>query len=251
MPARYVAAIDQGTASSRCLVFDRRARIVSVAQKEHHHYFPRPGWVEHDPEEILSNVLEVVTEALATAELEPADLGALGIANQRETTVLWDRDTGSPVHNAINWEDTRTDQLCRELSRDGGQERFREKTGLPIATYFSGPKVRWLLDQVPGLRERAEAGEVLFGTIDSWLIWNLCGRHVTDVTNASRTMLMNLQTLRVGRRAARRVRRAPRDAPRDPPLVGDLRRGRRAAGRCAGRLAARRSARRASRPDLL
>ncbi len=194
MPARYVAAIDQGTASSRCLVFDRRARIVSVAQKEHHHYFPRPGWVEHDPEEILSNVLEVVTEALATAELEPSDLGALGIANQRETTVLWDRDTGSPVHNAINWEDTRTDQLCRELSRDGGQERFREKTGLPIATYFSGPKVRWLLDQVPGLRERAEAGEVLFGTIDSWLIWNLCGRHVTDVTNASRTMLMNLHS---------------------------------------------------------
>ncbi len=194
MPARYVAAIDQGTASSRCLVFDRRARIVSVAQKEHHHYFPRPGWVEHDPEEIWTNVLEVVTEAVATAELEPSDLSALGIANQRETAVLWDRRTGTPVHNAINWEDTRTDQLCRELSRHGGQERFREKTGLPIATYFSGPKVRWLLDQVPGLRERGEEGEVLFGTIDSWLIWNLCGRHVTDVTNASRTMLMDLHT---------------------------------------------------------
>jgi glycerol kinase len=191
---RYVAAIDQGTASSRCLVFDRRARIVSVAQKEHRHYFPRPGWVEHDPEEIWRNVLEVVTEALATAELSPSDLSALGIANQRETTVLWDRRTGTPVHNAINWEDTRTDQLCRELSRDGGQERFREKTGLPIATYFSGPKVRWLLDRVPGLRERAEEGEIVFGTIDSWLIWNLCGRHVTDVTNASRTMLMNLRT---------------------------------------------------------
>ncbi len=194
MPARYVAAIDQGTASSRCLVFDRRARIVSVAQKEHHHYFPRPGWVEHDPQEIWGNVLEVVTGALATAELEPSDLGALGIANQRETAVLWDRRTGTPVHNAINWEDMRTDQLCRELSRDGGQERFREKTGLPIATYFSGPKVRWLLDQVPGLRERGEEGEVLFGTIDSWLIWNLCGRHVTDVTNASRTMLMDIHT---------------------------------------------------------
>ena len=193
-PGRYVAAIDQGTASSRCLVFDRHARIVSVAQKEHHHYFPRPGWVEHDPEEILNNVLEVVSEALATAELESSDLSALGIANQRETTVLWDRATGTPVHNAINWEDTRTDQLCRELSRDSGQERFREKTGLPIATYFSGPKVRWLLDQVPGLRERAEAGEVLFGTIDSWLIWNLCDRHVTDVTNASRTMLMDLHS---------------------------------------------------------
>jgi glycerol kinase len=191
---RYVAAIDQGTASSRCLVFDRRARIVSVAQKEHRHYFPRPGWVEHDPQEIWRNVLEVVTEALAKAELSRSDLSALGIANQRETTVLWDRRTGTPVHNAINWEDTRTDQLCRELSSDGGQQRFREKTGLPIATYFSGPKVRWLLDRVPGLRERAEEGEVLFGTIDSWLIWNLCGRHVTDVTNASRTMLMDLRT---------------------------------------------------------
>ncbi len=191
---RYVAAIDQGTASSRCLVFDRRARIVSVAQKEHRHYFPRPGWVEHDPEEIWRNVLEVVSEALAKAELSSSDLSVLGIANQRETTVLWDRSTGAPVHNAINWEDTRTDQLCRELSSNGGQERFRDKTGLPIATYFSGPKVRWLLDRVPGLRERAEEGEVVFGTIDSWLIWNLCGRHVTDVTNASRTMLMDLTT---------------------------------------------------------
>jgi glycerol kinase len=191
---RYVAAIDQGTASSRCMVFDRRARIVSVAQKEHRHYFPRPGWVEHDPEEIWGNVLEVVNEALAKAELSPTDLSALGIANQRETTVLWDRRTGTPVHNAINWEDTRTDQLCRELAGDAGQNRFREKTGLPLATYFSGPKVRWLLDRVPGLRERAEEGEVLFGTIDSWLIWNLCGRHVTDVTNASRTMLMDLNT---------------------------------------------------------
>jgi glycerol kinase len=191
---RYVAAIDQGTASSRCMVFDRRARIVSVAQKEHRHYFPRPGWVEHDPEEIWGNVLEVVNQALAKAELSPADLSALGIANQRETTVLWDRRTGTPVHNAINWEDTRTDQLCRELAGDAGQNRFREKTGLPLATYFSGPKVRWLLDRVPGLRERAEEGEVLFGTIDSWLIWNLCGRHVTDVTNASRTLLMDLNT---------------------------------------------------------
>src|SRR6478752_1163435 len=176
------------------MVFDRRARIVSVAQKEHRHYFPRPGWVEHDPEEIWRNVLEVVDEALAKAELSPADLSALGIANQRETTVLWDRRTGMPVHNAINWEDTRTDQLCRELAGDAGQDRFREKTGLPLATYFSGPKVRWLLDRVPGLRERAEEGEVLFGTMDSWLIWNLCGRHVTDVTNASRTMLMDLNT---------------------------------------------------------
>jgi glycerol kinase len=166
-----------------------------VAQKEHRHHFPRPGWVEHDPQEIWSNVLEVVTKALAKADLSPTDLRALGITNQRETTVLWDRRTSAPVHNAINWQDTRTDHLCRELALEFGQERFREKTGLPVATYFSGPKVRWLLDRIPGLRERAEAGDVLFGTVDSWLIWNLCGRHVTDVTNASRTLLMNLETL--------------------------------------------------------
>jgi glycerol kinase len=195
MSERYVASIDQGTASSRCLVFDHRARIVSVAQKEHRHHFPRPGWVEHDPREIWSNVLQVVSEALAKADLSPTDLRALGITNQRETTVLWDRRTGEPVHNAINWQDTRTDHLCRELALKFGQENFREKTGLPVATYFSGPKVRWLLDRMPGLGERAAAGDVLFGTIDSWLIWNLCGRHVTDVTNASRTMLMNLETL--------------------------------------------------------
>jgi len=192
---RYVASIDQGTASSRCLVFDDRARIVSVAQKEHRHHFPRPGWVEHDPQEIWGNVLTVVAQALEKADLSPSELCALGITNQRETTVLWERRTGAPVHNAINWEDTRTDQLCRRLSREFGQERFRAKTGLPVATYFSGPKVRWLLDHVPGLRERADEGKVLFGTIDSWLIWNLCGRHVTDVTNASRTLLMNLHTL--------------------------------------------------------
>ena len=195
MSERYVASIDQGTASSRCLVFDHRARIVSVAQKEHRHHFPRPGWVEHDPREIWSNVLQVVSEALAKADLSPTDLRALGITNQRETTVLWDRRTGEPVHNAINWQDTRTDHLCRELALQFGQENFREKTGLPVATYFSGPKVRWLLDRMPGLGERGAAGDVLFGTIDSWLIWNLCGRHVTDVTNASRTMLMNLETL--------------------------------------------------------
>jgi glycerol kinase len=190
-----VASIDQGTASSRCFVFDDRARIVSIAQQEHRQHFPRPGWVEHDPQEIMRNVLLVVRVALDKADLSPADLCALGIANQRETTVLWDRRTGAPVHNAINWQDTRTDRLCRELAGEYGQEMFREKTGLPLSTYFSGPKIRWLLDQISGLRERAEAGEVLFGTIDSWLIWNLCGVHVTDVTNASRTLLMNLETL--------------------------------------------------------
>jgi glycerol kinase len=191
---RYVVAIDQGTASSRCLVFDSRARIVSVAQKEHRHHYPMPGWVEHDPEEIWRNVVAVVGAALEKANLSPTELSALGIANQRETTVLWDR-TGQPVHNAINWEDTRTDRLCRSLVEEYGHEPFREKTGLPVSTYFSGPKIRWLLDHLPGLRERAGAGEVLFGTMDSWLIWNLCGRHVTDVTNASRTLLMNIETL--------------------------------------------------------
>jgi glycerol kinase len=195
MADRYVASIDQGTASSRCIVFDARGRIVSVGQKEHRHHFPRPGWVEHDPEEIWENVLTVVGDALDGAGLSVDELAALGIANQRESTVLWDRATGAPVHNAINWQDTRTDHLCRELAGDVGQDRFRDRCGLPLTTYFSGPKIRWLLDRISGLRERAEEGEVVFGTIDSWLIWKLCGRHVTDVTNASRTMLMNLESL--------------------------------------------------------
>ena len=195
MRERYVAAIDQGTASSRCLVFDQSGRIVSVAQKEHHHIFPRPGWVEHDPEEIWGNVEEVVERALAEAGLAPTDLVALGIANQRETTIVWDRRTGQPVHNAINWQDMRTDHVVRELAAQFGQDHFRERSGLPVATYFSGPKLRWLLDNVPGLAPRAQTGEVLFGTMDSWLIWRLTGRHLTDVTNASRTLLMNLHTL--------------------------------------------------------
>jgi glycerol kinase len=195
MSGRYVVSIDQGTASSRCLVFDSHARIVSVAQKEHRHLYPMPGWVEHDPEEIWRNVLTVVAQALEKADLSPTELSALGIANQRETTVIWDRRTGTPVHNAINWEDTRTDRLCMHLAEEFGQDRFRAKTGLPLSTYFSGPKIRWLLDHIPGLQERAEDGEVLFGTMDSWLLWNLCGRHVTDVSNASRTLLMNLETL--------------------------------------------------------
>jgi glycerol kinase len=192
---RYVAAIDQGTGSSRCLVFDHSGRIVSVAQKEHAHTYPHPGWVEHDPEEIWRNVEAVVTRALSEARLEPTDLVALGIANQRETTIVWDRETGKPVHNAITWQDTRTDQIVHELVAKHGQDFFREHSGLPAATYFSGPKLRWLLDSVPGLRKRAEAGEVVFGTMDSWLIWQLTGRHLTDVTNASRTLLMGLNTL--------------------------------------------------------
>ncbi|MCG8923673.1 glycerol kinase GlpK [Lentzea sp. CC55] len=188
----YIAAIDQGTTSSRCIVFDRSGGIVSVAQREHRQIFPRPGWVEHDATEIWTNVQAVVRDALAHASLTYADIAAFGITNQRETTVVWDKATGEPVHNAIVWQDTRTDALIKQL---GDQDRFRERSGLPLATYFSGPKLRWLLDDVDGLRARAENGEVLFGTMDTWLIWNLTGRHVTDVTNASRTMLMNLETL--------------------------------------------------------
>jgi glycerol kinase len=198
--ARYVAAIDQGTTSSRCIVFDRNGAVVSVDQREHRQIFPKPGWVEHDATEIWAKVRAVVAGALAKAGLRAEQLSALGITNQRETTVLWDRTTGKPVHNAIVWQDTRTASLCGRLGGTEGQDRFRERTGLPLAGYFSGPKAAWLLDNVPGLRARAERGEIAFGTIDSWLIWNLTGgtdggRHVTDVTNASRTMLMNLRTL--------------------------------------------------------
>jgi len=192
---QFIASVDQGTASSRCLVFDGRARVISVSQIEHRHIFPRPGYVEHDAAEIWRNVQYVVQDALATVGLAVGDVVALGITNQRETTVLWDRATGVPVHNALTWQDMRTDHLVRELGGDAGPDRFRDRCGLPLATYFSGPKIRWLLDHVDGVGDRAANGEVLFGTIDSWLIWNLTGRHVTDVTNAGRTMLMNLETL--------------------------------------------------------
>jgi glycerol kinase len=197
---RYIAAIDQGTTSSRCIVFDHDGAIVAVEQKEHRQIFPRPGWVEHDAEEIWANVQAVVKGALAKLKITAKDLAAVGITNQRETTVLWDKATGKPVCNAIVWQDTRTDRLVRDLGggedgKAGGQDRFRDLCGLPLATYFSGPKIRWILDSVDGVRARAEAGDVLFGTMDSWLIWKLTGRHVTDVTNASRTMLMSLKTL--------------------------------------------------------
>ncbi len=195
MSERYVAAVDQGTASSRCLIFDERSRIVSVGQMEHRQLVPRPGYVEHDPEEIWRNVQHVISRALGAIDISVGDLVGLGLTNQRETTVLWDRATGEPVHNALTWQDMRTDHLVRELGGDAGADRFRDRCGLPLATYFSGPKIRWLLDHLDGLRERAEAGEVVFGTMDSWLIWKLTGRHVTDVTNAGRTMLMNLATL--------------------------------------------------------
>jgi glycerol kinase len=191
----FIAAIDQGTTSSRCIVFDEAGHIVAVDQREHQQIFPRPGWVEHDPVEIWLNVQSCVNNALQRAGITRSDLAAIGITNQRETAVLWDRRTGQPVHNAIVWQDTRTNDLIADLAREGGQDRFRAASGLPLATYFSGPKIRWLLDADPSLRRRAEAGEVLFGTVDTWLIWNLTGHHVTDATNASRTMLMNLSTV--------------------------------------------------------
>ncbi|MDJ1137163.1 glycerol kinase GlpK [Streptomyces iconiensis] len=200
MTDKYVAAIDQGTTSSRCIIFNQDGGVVAVDQREHRQIFPKPGWVEHDATEIWSKVQAVVAGALTGAGLRTDQLSAVGITNQRETTVLWDRATGEPVHNAVVWQDTRTSALCAELGASDGQDRFRDRTGLPLASYFAGPKVAWLLDNVPGLRQRAVNGEIAFGTIDSWLIWNLTGgteggRHVTDVTNASRTMLMNLETL--------------------------------------------------------
>jgi glycerol kinase len=202
--SRYVAAIDQGTSSSRCILFDRDGTVAGAAQREHAQLHPRAGWVEHDPLEIVANVRAVLDEAAAAAGAEAGDVAAVGITNQRETTVLWDRRSGAPVANAIVWQDVRTASLVAELANaDGARpdlDRLRATTGLPLSTYFSGPKVRWLLDAQPELRARAEAGEILFGTIDSWLIWQLTGGqeggvHVTDVTNASRTLLMDLRTL--------------------------------------------------------
>jgi glycerol kinase len=193
---RYIGAIDQGTTSSRFIVFDRGGNAIAQAQREHRQIFPQPGWVEHDPVEIRDNTFAVITQALGDAGLTPRDLAAVGITNQRETTVLWDRATGRPVHNALVWQDTRTDALVAAFAREGGQDRFRAQTGLPLASYFSALKLRWLLDNVPDARRRAEAGDLAFGTIDSWLLWHLAGEHITDVTNASRTQLMNLTTLR-------------------------------------------------------
>jgi glycerol kinase len=198
--AEYVGALDQGTTSTRFMIFNHGGDVVNFDQKEHEQIYPKPGWVEHDANEIWERSQEVIKGALDKAGIKASDLAAVGITNQRETTVLWDRNTGQPVHNALVWQDTRTDKLCNELSKDGGQDRFRSTTGLPIATYFSGPKAKWLMENVDGLREKVDAGDILFGNIDTWCIWNLSGgteggAHVTDVSNASRTMMMDLQTL--------------------------------------------------------
>jgi glycerol kinase len=197
---QYVAAIDQGTTSTRCMIFDHDGGVVCYDQKEHEQIFPRPGWVEHNPQEIWQRTQEVVRGALQKGNIQLSDLVAVGITNQRETTVVWDQTTGKPLYNAIVWQDTRTDQLVNQFAREGGQDRFRNKVGLPLATYFSGPKVRWILDNVAGVREAAERGDAVFGNMDTFLVWHLTGGvkggvHVTDVTNASRTMLMNLETL--------------------------------------------------------
>jgi glycerol kinase len=199
MPA-YVGAIDQGTTSTRFIIFDRSGSSIAQAQREHEQIYPRPGYVEHDASEIWRNTRLVIAQALSSAGLGPRDLAAVGITNQRETTLLWDRHTGAPLYNALVWQDTRTDGLVAEFARDGGKDRLRDKTGLPLTTYFSSLKLKWLLDNVPGARAAADKGDALFGTIDSWLVWNLTGgptggRHITDVTNASRTQLMGLRSL--------------------------------------------------------
>ena len=196
----YIGAIDQGTTSTRFMIFDHGGNVVAVHQLEHRQIYPQPGWVEHDAREIWQHTQDVIAGALQKANLQAGDLAAIGVTNQRETTLVWNPKTGEPYNNAIVWQDTRTDRICQELAADGGQDRFRAKVGLPLATYFSGPKIRWILDNMPGVREAAQRGEAIFGNMDSWVIWNLTGGpsggvHVTDVTNASRTMLMDLRTL--------------------------------------------------------
>ena len=193
--SKFVAAIDQGTTSTRFMVFDHGGNVVAADQAEHRQIYPQAGWVEHDPLEIWAQTQKVISGALRNGGIERKDIAAIGVTNQRETAVVWERSTGKPICNAIVWQDLRTESICQELSREGGADRFRAKTGLPLATYFSGPKLQWILDHVAGARARAGNGELLFGNIDSWIIWNLTGEHLTDVTNASRTLLMDLETL--------------------------------------------------------
>jgi glycerol kinase len=193
--ADYLAAIDQGTTSTRCMIFNRKGEPVGSHQLEHEQIFPKPGWVEHNPNEIWARTQDVIREAMRKAGAYPEDIAAVGVTNQRETTVVWDKVSGKIFYNAIVWQDTRTDAIIAELGKTYGQDRFRQRVGLPLATYFSGPKIKWILDNVEGVREAAEKRRAVFGNIDTWLIWNLTGKHVTDVTNASRTMLMDLKKL--------------------------------------------------------
>ena len=196
--AKYVASIDQGTTSTRCMIFNHAGEVVAIHQLEHEQIYPKPGWVEHDAMEIWDRTVDVIKGAMERAGAAASDIAAVGITNQRETALVWDKKTGKPYYNAIVWQDTRTDKICNELAKSGGQNRFQAQVGLPLATYFSGPKVKWILDNVDGVREAAERGDAVFGNMDTWIIWNLTGgpsggAHVTDVTNASRTMLMNLE----------------------------------------------------------
>jgi glycerol kinase len=197
--AKYVAAIDQGTTSTRCMIFNHKGESVAIDQMEHEQIYPKPGWVEHDPMEIWARTQDVIKGAMKKAGATAADIAAVGLPTSAKPAVVWDKNTGKPYYNAVVWQDTRTDRICNELAKDGGQNRFQARVGLPLATYFSGPKVKWLLDNVDGLREAAEKGDAVFGNTDTWVIWNLTGganggSHVTDVTNASRTMLMDLKT---------------------------------------------------------
>lgn len=197
---QYIGAIDQGTTSTRFMIFDKQGNMIGTGRKEHEQICKQPGWVEHDPVRIWENTKAVIEEGLSAAGIQGKDLAAVGVTNQRETVTAWDRTTGKPYFNAIVWQCTRSDKICEELIRDGGQDRFRKKTGLPVAAYFSGPKIKWLMDNISDVKAGVESGHALFGTMDTWLIWNLTGgpdggRHVTDITNASRTLLMNLETL--------------------------------------------------------
>ena len=230
-PARYVLSIDQGTTSSRAILFDHGGAIVAAAQKEHRQILPRAGWVEHDATEIWANVRAVVAQVLAQAEINRRELAAVGITNQRESTVVWDRRTGEPVHNVIVWQDTRTQAICDRLAGDSGPDRYRDRVGLGLSTYFSGPKITWVLENVPGARERAHAGDLLAGTMDSWVLWNLTGGprggvHATDVTNASRTMLMNIDTLDWNEGICADMGIPPTMLPTIGPSVGVFGRGR-------------------------
>ena len=226
----FIGAIDQGTTSTRFAVVDGDGVLVAMAQREHRQILPRPGWVEHDASEILSNTYEVITEALDRAGIDAPDLSGVGITNQRETTVLWDKTSGEPVTNAIVWQDTRTANLVKTIASLYGEDALVDRTGLPPATYFSGPKIRWLFDRHPELHERAKRGEIAFGTMDSWLAWNLSGRHVTDVTNASRTMLMDIRTLDWDDSLLEALGVPRRILPEIVPSIGDI-------GPCTGVLA--------------
>ena len=256
MARNFVGALDQGTTSTRFMIFNHAGQVVAVDQKEHEQIYPKPGWVEHDPMEIWTRSLEVIKGALAKADIKAADLAAVGVTNQRETTVVWDKRTGKPVYNAIVWQDTRTKDICDALEKDGGPDRLRPKTGLPLATYFSGPKVKWILDNVDGARAEAEAGNLLFGNIDTWCIWNLTGGvtggvHVTDVSNASRTLLFNYTTLDWDPEILALLGIPRADAAGRQGLVRDLRHGRRRPRRRPRRGRPRRPAGGPLRPDVL